>query len=111
MKRGRGTLRFALALAAMFGALSLVVWRQSRSLEELRALDASRSERAILESERGTLQRNIQELEGRERIVAVGARLGLHAPAASELVILRLPQETPPPVRRGARLALAGGAQ
>lgn len=108
--RNRGTLRFGLAIAALFAALSLVVWRQSRALEELRLLDAARSERAILESERAVLQRTIQELEGRERIVRVaGERLGLHAPSASELVILRLPREQPAPARRDGALALGGG--
>lgn len=108
--RNRGTLRFGLAFAALFAALSLVVWRQSRALEELRTLDAARSERAVLESERTALQRRIQELEGRERIVQVaGERLGLRAPSASELVILRLPREQQPSARRDGRLALGGG--
>lgn len=109
--RSRGTLRFGLAFAALFAALSLVVWRQSRALEVLRVLDGVRSERAILESERTQLQRRIQELEGRERIVRVaGERLGLRTPSASELVILQLPEATPAAVRRGGRLALGGGA-
>lgn len=105
----RGTLRLGLALAALFGALSLVVWRQSRALEVLRELDAARSERAVLESERTVLQRRVQELEGRERIVRVaGERLGLRPPAAAELVILRLPAEPVSSERRPGRLALAG---
>lgn len=108
--RSRGTLRFGFALAALFAALSLVVWRQSRALEVLRVLDGVRSERAVLESERTQLQRRIQELEGRGRVVRVaGERLGLRAPTAAELVILQLPDETPPVSRRGGRLALGGG--
>ena len=110
MSGGRGTLRMGLAMAALFAALSLVVWRQSRALEVLRTLDAARSERAILESERSALQRRVQELEGREHIVQVaGERLGLRPPAADELVILRLPREAPKAARAGTRVALAGG--
>jgi cell division protein FtsL len=107
--RTRGTLRFGLAVAALFAGLSVVVWRQSRALEVLRGLDAARSERAILESERATLQRRLQELEGRARIVAVaGERLGLRPPSASEMVILRLPATKLAPPVAEARLALVG---
>lgn len=102
--KSQGTLRLALAFAALFGSLSLVVWRQTRALEVLSDLDAARAERALLESERAALSRRIEELEGRARIVQVGARFGLRPAQASELVILRLPRE-PGPVRPG-RLAL-----
>jgi cell division protein FtsL len=109
--RSRGTLRFALAAAALFAALSLVVWRQSRALEVLRTLDAARAERAILESERARLQQVLQELEGRSRVVAVaGERLGLRPPSASEIVILRLPAEPVTAAGAGGRLAAVGGA-
>jgi cell division protein FtsL len=93
MKRGTGAIRMGAACALLFTSLSLVVWRQSRTLEELRALDGARSERAILQAERSELQREIQRLEGRARIVAVaGDRLGLRVPAANEIVILRAPE-------------------
>jgi cell division protein FtsL len=112
LMKSQGTLRLALAFAALFGSLSLVVWRQSRALEALRELDAARAERAMLESQRTTLSRKIQELEGRARIVAVaGARLGMHPAEASELVILQLPPAPAAEVHRGARLALAGELQ
>lgn len=108
--RTRGTLRFGMAAAALFAALSLVVWRQSRALEVLRSLDGARAERAVLESERARLQQVLQELEGRPRIVAVaGDRLGLRPPSASEIVILRLPASMVPEQRAGGRLAFAGG--
>lgn len=92
MSRGTGAIRMGMALALLFASLSLVVWRQSRALEELRALDGARSTRAVLQAERSALQREIQQLESRSRIVAVsGERLGLRVPAASEIVILRAP--------------------
>jgi hypothetical protein len=107
--RARGTLRFGLAVAALFAGLSVVVWRQSRALEVLRELDGARAERAILESEKARLQRLLQELEGRARIVAAGAPLGLRPPSASEIVILQLHEERLEPPDSDARLALAGG--
>jgi cell division protein FtsL len=108
--RTRGTLRFGLAAAALFAALSLVVWRQSRALEVLRNLDAARAERANLESERASLQQVLQELEGRPHVVAVAAeRLGLRPPSASEIVILQLPPQPVEQPRRSGRLAAAGG--
>lgn len=106
--QSQGTLRLALAFAALFGSLSLVVGRQTRALEVLRGLDAARAERALLESERTGLLRRIEELEGRARIVQVGARYGMHPAEASELVILRLPAAAPPTERPATRLALAG---
>lgn len=88
--RGQGTIRLALAFAALLAALTLVVWRQSRSLEVLRQLDEARSERAISESERAALVASIQTLEGRARIRRVAeSRLGLRVPSAEDLVTLR----------------------
>jgi cell division protein FtsL len=90
MKRqGNGAIRTSVAFALLFAALSLVVWRQSRALEELRGLDAARSERTILQAERAELQREIHRLESRSRVVATaGTRLGLRLPAAHEIVFL-----------------------
>lgn len=108
--RTRGTLRFGLAAAALFAALSLVVWRQSRALEVLRTLDRARSERAVLESERARLQHSLQDLESRPRIVQVaGERLGLRPPSASEIVILWLPAEAAPGAAAVGQLASARG--
>jgi cell division protein FtsL len=92
MKRGTGAIRMGLACTLLFGALSMVVWRQSRALEELRVLDAARAERALLQAERSELQRSIQRLESRTRIVAVArARFGLRTPAGDEIVFLQAP--------------------
>jgi cell division protein FtsL len=90
--KGTGVIRTAAAFAVLFASLSLVVWRQSRALEELRSLDSARSQRAVLLAERSNLQREIQRLESRSRIVAVaGERLGLRVPAAAEITILLAP--------------------
>lgn len=94
MKRRTGAIRLGAAFALLFTSLSLVVWRQSRALEELRGLDAARSTRAVLQAERSELLREIQRLESRSRIVAVaGTRLNLRVPSANEIVILRAPDQ------------------
>ena len=106
--RNQGTLRMAIACAALLGALSMVVWRQSRALEALRALDAARAEHVMLESARASVIREIELLESRSRIVATaGARLGLHVPSGNEIVILQLPSAADERAPRAARVALA----
>jgi cell division protein FtsL len=89
-----GTIRVALAFAALLASLTLVVWRQGRALDALRALDRTRSERAVAESERAELVGRIQYLESRARIVTEAARrLGMRVPAAGEemTILLRGP--------------------
>ncbi len=85
----RGTIRTALAFAALFGALTSVVWRQSRALEVMRELDGVRQARALAEAERARLVHEAQRLESRPRILAVAAsRLDLRVPGGSEIVIV-----------------------
>jgi cell division protein FtsL len=104
MRRSNGAIRMSSAFALLFAALSLVVWRQSRALEELRGLESARSERVILQAERSELQREIHRLESRARIVAVaGERLKLRTPGAHEIVFLQSP------VQAGSE-SLAGNA-
>jgi cell division protein FtsL len=89
MMRGAGTIRVALAFAALLASLSMVVWRQSRAQDALRVLEAARAERALVEAERSALTRRIQRLESRARVVAVaGERFGMRVPSADEIVIL-----------------------
>lgn len=108
--RGQGTIRLVFAFAALLASLTLVVWRQSRSLELLRSLDEVRSERALQEADRAALTARIQVLEGRARIRRVAeAELGLRVPTAEDLVTLR---RRPVPQRaadRPWRLAAGGG--
>jgi cell division protein FtsL len=85
----RGTIRTAIAFAALLAALTSVVWRQSRALEVLRELDAVRQDRALAEAERARLVHEAQRLESRPRVLAAaGRRLNLRVPAASEIVIV-----------------------
>jgi len=89
MRGQPGVIRVALGFAALLASLSLVIWRQSRALEVLRALDSVRRERAVLEAERAAAMQRIRHLESRSRVVAeAGAKLGMHVPSGAEIVIL-----------------------
>lgn len=91
MRGQPGVIRVALGYAALLASLGLVVWRQSRALEELRGLDAVRRERAVAEAERAAVAQRIRRLESRSRVVAeAGSRLGMHVPSGEEIVILKL---------------------
>lgn len=82
-------LRAALAVGALLAALVMVPWRQSRAFEALAHLDDLRRQTSVAEAERVDLERTIQVLESRARVVPEARdRLGMHTPATSELVIL-----------------------
>ncbi len=89
MKRGAPTLRVAAGAAALLLSLGSVVWRQSRALETLAELDRDRDRRTLLLAERAELDRRIQKLESRGRVIPdAERRLGLRIPQAAEIVIL-----------------------
>ena len=91
MRSHSGTIRLALAFAALLGSLTMVIYRQSRALEVLRAADEMRGARVIAEAERSELARRIQTLQSRARVVTEArTRLGMHVPSADEIVILPL---------------------
>ena len=91
MRSHAGTIRLALAFAALLGALTLVIWRQSQALETLRALDKLRDARALAEAERSDLSRKIEHLESRAYVVVTARdRLGMRVPSGEEIVILPL---------------------
>lgn len=104
MRRARlGSLGLAVGFAALLASLSLVVWRQSRALESLRAIDAVRAERALVEAEHWELRRRIEHLESRARVEpAARAQLGLHVPRGSEIVLLPLDEPEPSTLRAAA---------
>jgi cell division protein FtsL len=109
--RNEGTLRVALAIAALLGSLSLVIWRQSRAFDLLRELDRTRSRRAAVESSKSQLISRIQNLESRTRIMEVaGARWGMRVPEShEEFVILMRPSSPQDEVRaERPRMARAG---
>lgn len=91
--------------AAVFGwvlllllSLSIVTWRQTIGVARERALRETQSERTIAEAERMELERRMQALGSRSRIVRVAReRLGMRLPTDGEIVILPVaaaPSET-----------------
>ncbi len=86
--RYAGVLRLALACALVLAGLALVVRRQSRALELVRAVERARAERAVAEAQRAQLLERIDWLQSRGRITSVTARSGMRLPTGSEIVIL-----------------------
>lgn len=87
--RSRLLLRVAFGTTVLLGCLALVPWRQSRALEVQTRLAHLRSQVSVARAERAELQRHIQLLESRSRVVpAARKRLGMHTPVGAELVIL-----------------------
>ncbi len=83
--------RTAVTLAVFLGSLGLVTWRQSRALETLAELDAVRQRASVAAAQVVELDREIQFLTSRARVVPEArSRLGMHMPDASELEILEL---------------------
>ena len=81
--------RATVTVAVLLGALAFVTWRQSRTFEALEGLEAVRRQTSIASAERVELERRIQFLESRARVVPEARRrLGMHLPDASELVFL-----------------------
>lgn len=82
-------LRAAFAVGALLGALALVPWRQSRAFEVLAQLDDIRRQQSVADAQILDLERSIQFLESRARVVPVARdSLGMHIAASTELVIL-----------------------
>ncbi|HUF12756.1 MAG TPA: cell division protein FtsL [Longimicrobiales bacterium] len=83
------TLLLALGFAVLLASLSAVIWRQSRALDAQRAAELLRDESALLEARRAQLAHRLQELESRNRVIAVAqTRLGMHVPTSTEIVLL-----------------------
>ena len=112
MHSHNGTIRLALCFAALLGALTMVIWRQSLALATLRELDRVRDGRALAEAERSDLIRKIEQLESRAAVVsAAQARLGMRVPSAHEIVILPLQSTTPANRPTGAANIAMSGAR
>lgn len=81
---GRAAITFALVMAS----LGFVTWRQSRALEANRELDSLRRQVSVALAEQVELDREIQVLRSRSRIVRAAQDLGMHTPAATEQIVL-----------------------
>ncbi len=81
--------RSAVTLAVLLASLGLVTWRQSRALETLARWDDLRRSTSVARAQVVELERDIEVLTSRARVVPEArARLGMHTPDGSELVIL-----------------------
>lgn len=81
--------RAAVTIALLLGSLGYVTWRQSRALETLAEWDELRRRTAVAKAQVVELEREIQVLTSRARVVPEAReRLDMHTPDASELVIL-----------------------
>ena len=81
--------RAAVVLAFLLGALGTVISRQSRAFESLATLDDLRRQMSVATAEQIELERDIQVLESRARVVPVARdQLSMHIPVGVELVTL-----------------------
>jgi len=82
--------RAAVTLAFFVSSLGFLTWRQSRALETHAELDDLLRQASVAQAERVELQRDIQVLQSRARIVPEARALGLHSPGAAEQVLLAM---------------------
>ncbi len=82
---GRAAITFVLVVLS----LGLVTWRQSRALAAKRELDDPYRAGSGAKADRVELDREIQGLRRRARIVSEARAMGMHTPSASEQVFLR----------------------
>ncbi|MDX1495517.1 MAG: hypothetical protein R3253_15725 [Longimicrobiales bacterium] len=80
--------RAAVTFAFLVCSLGFVTWRQSRALEVFQELDEVRRQVSVAQAERVEMERQIQVLRSRARIVPAARELGLHTPEAEEQVYL-----------------------
>jgi cell division protein FtsL len=80
--------RIAVTFACIVCSLGFVTWRQSRAFEAHRALDDVRRAVSVAQAEQVEIEREIQVLLSRARIVPEARALGMHTPGAAEQVIL-----------------------
>jgi len=109
MRSHAGVLRLALVFTTLLASMCLVVWRQSRTLELLSALEKARTARAMGEAERSELNRKIEYLESYSRILNEARRLGLKTPDTDEAEIVFLPLNEKQTAKGPAAVATARG--
>ncbi len=85
--RSAGVLRVALCCALILAALALVIRRQSKALEVVRAVEKTRTERTLVEAQRAELLHRIEWLQSRGHVAEAAARHGMRLPSGAEIVI------------------------
>ncbi len=75
----RGRTTFALALVLFMALTALAIWRRNTGSTLNLRIQALEKEKNMLESRRKTLEKDIRDATGRERVVAQAEKkLGLH---------------------------------
>jgi cell division protein FtsL len=93
-RKRRGVLRLVGWLFLLLASLAVVAWRQTEGFAREQALREVQTEREIAEAERVALERRVQALTARARIVRVAReRLGMRLPSDGEIVLLPEPRE------------------
>ncbi len=92
----KGRSLVAIGLASFIVVTSLVVWRRSVGVASARAMRTLQLEKRSLETERLTLQRDIELAQARARVIAdAQRRLGLHVASDSQTRVLPEPGKMP----------------
>jgi hypothetical protein len=92
--KGRGLI--AVGLLVFLAVSALVVWRRTVGLSTASAMEKAKLEKRSLETERKTLQGNIELAKTRPRIVGEAERrLGLHVPSDSQTRLVSEPSTRP----------------
>lgn len=89
----RGRTLVAVSLASFLVVASSIVWRRSRGNEVARRLAQLGTQEADLQSERARLEGEIHELSSLGKLQPVVARLGMHVPNDSQVILLPRPKE------------------
>ena len=88
----KGRALIAVGLLAFLVMSSVVVWRRSVGVSTAGAIRIAKFEKRSLETERKTLQGNIELAKTRPRIVGEAQRrLGLHVPSDSQTRLIAEP--------------------
>jgi cell division protein FtsL len=78
-------------LLVLLASLTVVTWRQTEGVAREKALREVQTEHSLVAAERMELERRIQALSTRARVVRVAReRLGMHLPSDGEIILLPL---------------------
>lgn len=77
----------------LLASLSLVIARQTASLNAARELNDLREERASLEGRRADLERRVRTAQSRTVLLPKARKQGLRLPADTEIILIPTPSE------------------
>jgi cell division protein FtsL len=80
-------------LVTLLASLSLVIARQTASLNAARELNDLREERGSLEGRRADLERRVRTAQSRTVLLPKARKQGLRLPADTEIILIPTPSE------------------